>query len=432
MKANQKRQSKGPLLSESNISFRIDIDFLQKRAIEYFTLLKNCNLDFSENHLTAFDVAQELKAKIDQLCKKHLKHNYSQKIENLAFSVERVNQIPTTKTSLNSSKKQQNPDSWTHVAFKDRDSYLIGSSANQLTLFENKEQIYSGELPGLSTLFSFSIALSDMIYYKPMKCYLIDYDSKLYRKDVNKEPAYIYMYLDCGARVGSSFLYSDLHERLIVNKESKNIAVVNPRKKVVEIDIRKSVGEKIWDFKLLGERDERVVALTNDGYILLYNLNIGKREGKRGGKFKLNLLKERFEMPVAVTVCSKHEFICIEVARAKYPYTCSRMMVLRIEGEEIFMKAILDQHGLEVGEKYALACFGYFGTKRILFLGLSLGRDGGYLQVFDYDKEASELKELEGKSLKHLESNPVKVHKVEGSFYYIGGEGSLMKLCSHS
>ena len=115
--------------------------------------------------------------------------------------------------------------------------------------------------------------LSDLVYVIALNFYLLGTDSMLFRKDIGNKPPYPFMKEKCaGNRAVAGLRYSKLHQRIIINKEWKNISVLNPKTRKIEIEITKSVGNEIREFKLFGKNENRVVSITEDGHILLYSL----------------------------------------------------------------------------------------------------------------------------------------------------------------
>ena len=161
----------------------------------------------------------------------------------------------------------------TFLALKNQSSFAIGTTDKGLKVVDDGVKVFSGP-------FSESCAwLRDMISIKPINCYFLDMNYKLYRKNIDKLPPYPYMEIKCGNREGASFRYSDLHNWVIVIQDCNKISGVNLSKNEVEIEVEKSIGYFINDFRLFGRQQDRVVALTTYGYIFLYRLNYGEKSG---------------------------------------------------------------------------------------------------------------------------------------------------------
>ena len=128
-------------------------------------------------------------------------------------------------------------------------------------------QIYSVEFPGEYR------DLNDMIYFPPLDCYLLACYDKIYRKDIDGQHPYLYMELKCGTREGAHFRYSNIHQRLVIAKDCLKISVLSPETKEVEIEVQKNLEGLIQDFRLFGEQEDRVVAITATGFVLLFSLD---------------------------------------------------------------------------------------------------------------------------------------------------------------
>ena len=161
----------------------------------------------------------------------------------------------------------------TLVALKSTNSYLVGTWGKGIILTENGAEIYSGSLPVEGK------SLRDIIYITPLNCYILSHDKKLYRKDIDDKPAYLYMDVESGNKLGSCFRYSNIHQRLIMIKEETNLSVVNLETKEVEIELKKSAGNYIADFRVFGEQEDRVISLTHDGNVFVCEIDYAEKKG---------------------------------------------------------------------------------------------------------------------------------------------------------
>ena len=310
----------------------------------------------------------------------------------------------------------------TLLAMKNSTSYLVATSSKGLRLVENGKLVYSRKLFGDKS------PIRDVIYVPCANCYLLDFNSQLYRKDIDEEYPYLYIDFRCGYRQGAYFRYSKRHQRVIVNKDCKNISVINVEKNKLEIEIDNKIqGDYVNDFRLFGSEEDRVVSVTKNGYIVLYSLDYAKKRGFEVTKYPLDLLKERFEEPVSIAVCERNKFLLLEIAKVQKnnPPQCSRMMLLEVNQGSFLYKASLDMNNQEIGCKLALEMFCCQGN-HILWVGLSWNE--GFVQVYDYDIEAGQLRELKDKKVSHQEFDPLRLHLLEGKFYYIGKKGRFMEL----
>ena len=320
---------------------------------------------------------------------------------------------------------------WTHMAIKDENSFLIGTVNSGLKLIDEGEEIFKGSIPleqqrgFLAMLFSSDLPPMDMIYIQPLYCYFFQHKMKLYRKDITNKPPYLYMDVLCGVRNGACFRYSNLHEKLIINKDAQNISVVDLQRKKVEIEVKKRVGMGIMDFRLFGSKEDQVVSVTNDGFVLLYKLDYGQKRGSVIDHSEIKLFRDRAEMPVSVAVCGKGEYVFVEIGQGQIPWVSCRIVVLQIRGKSLTQKHTFELAKTGVNEKFAFEFFRYVG-RHILLVGLS--RKCGSALVYDFDTRTGELRGLGGNKVSHEEKDPAKLHRLGDKFYYTGDLGNLMSL----
>ena len=309
---------------------------------------------------------------------------------------------------------------WTLLAMKDHNSYMIGTKRKGVKLIEGNNQLYSGRLPVENGL------LVDIIYVQHLNCYLVHHDYKIYRKDVNDQPPYLYMKIKIALRIGSSFRYSKIHERVIIAKNLRYISALNVEKKQVEIRVKKKFGDKIQEFRIFGKGQNTVISVTNDGHILAHKLNFKKKSEQILSHLELKLLKHRGEIGTSLAVCDKDQFIFVEISQEKSPYLASRIMILELGDQNLILKATMDRFRFSLGEDLALEFFGYVGGHA---LAIALSRKvNGMAKIFDYNTGTGEFRELEEKRLKHEEKEPTKLIRLGDQFYYSGEEGKVMKL----
>ena len=312
-------------------------------------------------------------------------------------------------------------DQWTQLALKNKSSFVIGTSRRGLILVENGKEIYSGKLPGNSAY------LGDIVYLPCLNSYILDYAKKLYRKDINNKPPYLYLCLKGSNSPGTSLAYSPMNQRLILNKDRESFVVINPKTNKLGIELKKQVGNQIVGFRMFGHREDRIICLTYDCFVIISSL---LRDKTRGVKthFKIRIPEGKSEMAESLGICDRHEFVLVEI-RNRENSTCSRMLILRYEGEKFTITTSLDFSNQMLGYKLALGCFGYLGT-RIIWVGLARGgvARGGMAHLYDFDTKTGELRELTDKRLNHIEQLVFKLHPLNGHFYYTGNCGQFMKL----
>ena len=309
---------------------------------------------------------------------------------------------------------------WTHLALKNKTSFMIGTYTKGLKLIENGKPLYSGKLPFGGGW------LGDIIYIEHLDCYFIDHNHQLYKKGIDDKPPKLFMDLICSLTVGASFAFSRRHKKLVVNKDYEIISVINLENEKVEIEAHKQVGEKIKQFILFGEAKDRVISTTVDGYIILYRLDYNQKTGSVTSESQVELMKERKESPLSLAICTDGQYIFLEIGRNERPYFCSRMIIFKLKEDTLIKKACIDHYQKMIGHKFALECLGYFG-RQIIWLGLG-GDKNGVAQVYGYDTVTGAFEEHEDKRVSHHEKHVVKIHRMEEKFYFIGGFGTIKQL----
>ena len=308
---------------------------------------------------------------------------------------------------------------WTIISLKSQNSYLIGTMKKGLRLRENGVEIYSGRLPIKDASFR------DIIYIPLLDCYLIVHNNKLYRKDIDEKPPYLFMGVNCGFRQGSGLRYSKIHQRLVIIRSRRNISVINLQTKAIEIE--SSMRKRVVDFRLFGNSEDQVILVTQDGFIMLYIIDFAKKIGSVVDQYEMLLNVSLEEIPKSLAVCSKNKYIFVEVGRS-LNNTSSRMAIFKVSAVGLTREAILDNDSDSnwQGQKYALEYFTSVG-RCLLWIGLSRRR-GGYVQVYSYDTESGEFKEMKEKRVLHLEDEPLKLDRIGKKFFYTGALGKVMRI----
>ena len=341
----------------------------------------------------------------DKRARRPLARRPRSRLDRLAVVVEEVN---------NFSERDVIGGRSTHIALKNPKSYLIGTEERGLKVIERDAQVFSGKLHENDRF------LCDVVYCPAMNCYFLASLKMLYRKDINDRTPYRWMKIDFRGRIGAYLRYSSLNQRLMVVKGGTRIAVINPKTKKIEIVLEKSVGGIIKDFRVFGEQENRVVAVTVQGSLIAYSLDF---KNQRGEVAFNEALKKMWEHGLSIAVCSRNEYVCVEI---ESKWDSCKMSVFRLEEESLVQVACLDLHKKKIHAKYALEFLGY-ADRHLLWVGLSW-ENNGVAEVYNYDLESKKLKELEKKREQHQENRPLKLHRLGDKLYYVGKKGKLMCL----
>ena len=193
----------------------------------------------------------------------------------------------------------------------------------------------------------------------------------------------------------------------------------------VDMELRKLVGGEIRNLKLFGKNEDRLIVVTRGGYVFLFTMNYRRQTAKVVSQYKINLIKNRLEEPISISVCDKHQYALVEARGFKMDYLTSRMMIFQVSEDKLVKKAVMDVFRHQVPHKVALEFYGYVG-EHLLWVGLTVSKKG-HVQVFDYHPRKKELREVREKRIEHQEKHPRKVQRVGDEFYYTGTDGKIMK-----
>ena len=307
----------------------------------------------------------------------------------------------------------------TLLAIKAHDSFLVFTYKKGLLLLRNGKQLYTG---------AFKKILKDLIYIKDYNAYFFCAGAKIYRKDEDGNRPYPIIDISCGYRMAAAMRYSEINKRLIVNSLGGSaIAVMNLDTKEIEVVVKDPLGpSQSLDFSLLGENEDRVISARKDDRIMLYRFDYTEQKGEITSRVPVPLLEGRKEQIKALAVCTRREYVFIEIGQKFANSLCSRMILARVIGDTLTMVGKLDLFSQKLGFKMAFECYGYVGN-HILWAGLTK-KENGKIQVFDFDTETQDLKELKDRRISQAELNPAQLKKLGQDFYYIGYQARLQKL----
>ena len=369
------------------------------------------NLNSIKDTINNKTLYEEVTEFVDQIREAAIEFKAQKQIQDLSLRVELVQYLK---------EEEIIGGGWTLISVKNQNSFMTATKGKGLKIFEHGIEVYSQRLAFQQE------PLLDMIYVESLNSYFMDHNDQIYRKDIDDQPPYPSFEVKCGVRYGGSLRYSKLQKSLIVNQNATDISVIELENNVLEFEVKKSLGANITDFRIFGKKEDRVIAVTTDGYVLLYNLDYKKKTGSVISHIKLDLIEDRKEEPQTISVCGNGQYALLEIGNSEISSISSRMMVFRLIADKLRKTAAMDQHNQEIGEKAALECLGEFG-RHILWISASRN-ENGILQVFDYDTKTKVIQELDEKRLRHKELDPARFNILGDKFCFIGDYGKLMCL----
>ena len=136
-------------------------------------------------------------------------------------------------------------------------------------------------------------------------------------------------------------------------------------------------------------------------------------------RLSLELFPARKEkaLSVAVSDDQSYAFVEIEGIYESSSACCSRMMILKINGNFVTKMAVIDQFKQNLGRKFAVECGG-FAYGSIYWVCLPEGFSG-LGQVFAFNPTTGSFKEIKEKRFDKKEVDPKKICRRGEDFYYI-------------
>ena len=310
-------------------------------------------------------------------------------------------------------------EDWTLIALKNPTSYLIATEETGLKVIENSKEVYAGPLPKDNTRLSFFDILSNLIYVQEGDYYLIHYMARLWRKNIDQSPLFIFM--DNIPKFGDSSLviYSRVHSRLVIGT-TENVMVINPQNKHIEILIRfHNIGDKKVGLNLFGEQKTQLIMLTELGFVALFTFNFFMRKILRSNHSKIDHFYDSQEEKVAdFALCDRGKYILVQLGD-KGRKLCSKKIVFEVTRTGLTAKASLREDRLQLDLNINLEFLGYFGDDGyVLWLGFP--QDKRFVMVFGYEIERNQLRELVEKRVDHCEYDATRPSRQGNEFYFTG------------
>ena len=329
------------------------------------------------------------------------------KLESLTLEVHQVS---------NESDKQYISEEYSILALKNESTYLIATDLKGMKVIKDNILVFLDALPTQDFI-------GGLVYVDYLDCFLLLSGEILYRKEINNKAPSVYIDLKLSAEVILGLRYSRMNKKLITFIDYKNLAVINIDEKRLDLVFEKEIGESVRGYKIFGEQEKKVIAITEDGYVVLYVFNYEMRKLAAIGHHKIKLIKEIEESGLSLAVSDDNDYVLVEIIQNDNRF-CSRMMVFQIDGLLLIQKAVFDAFSAKTQEKCCLQSVGCFGS-HVFWVGLESFERA---QIYVYDIKSGHFKELEEKRVEHREEFPTDIHRIENHLYYTGGHGRIMRL----
>ena len=308
---------------------------------------------------------------------------------------------------------------FSQIALKNVKSYALATTTKGLLVIENGNQIFLGKLPGKYA------RLSDITYSRLLNCYLICVDRKIFRKDVDNEPPYRFLKISVSMKYGNSIRISEMNKRMIVNSGKRVFYFVNLITHKTEWSLKGLLKSGVQDFEIFGSKENKLVYLTSNGSLFLYNLDLKRRRVLSMSWLKCEGDEEDGS---SLAVSPQHKYICVELGLFRQGL-CSRIILYEVKTN--FLSLVAQIHpfdqGVDLGWKKAFCGVGCI-QDCALFLGLTMLDTGQFLQVYKYDIKTNKFSEMENNRIEHQEQEPMRIQRIEDSLYYTGMLAKVMRI----
>ena len=405
-------------MEEFNKKYKAFVTELKTKAVSYIEQMMALDVKSLQLLLKAWKIYGELEQSFI-----HFREDYFAKTEQDMIDLANL----TPSVSVNHLSYQAFggiSSNSTFLAYKNETSFMLGTWKRGIKVVEDDTVVYSENLPNHYG------ALKDMVYIEPHDYYLMDHDKKLWRKNVDDKPPSVFMDIGCGFRKGACLRYSKLNDRLFVAQNGNAISVINLERRQIETStvLSQLTMQTIMDFRVLGEHQNRVIAITNSGCVNLATFTIPMRKVSSVCSLDLDLWQARKEkgFSIAVSDDDDYAFVEIEGENSYSSLLCSRMMILKINANSIERVVVVDQFNLRIGRKFAVE---YAGIINGCIFWVGFTEESSRLgQVFVFNTLTEEMEEVKKMRFDQKETDPKKVHRQDNDFYYVGHFGRIIHL----
>ena len=318
-----------------------------------------------------------------------------------------------------------------YLSLKNHNSFLQVFNFIRVKLIENAELIFAGKFKDEKKNW-----VRDVSYQKSLNCYLLALDFKIYRKDIDRRPCYLFLDLKCGLLTNSTLVYYDyfrredclryskLNKKLIVNNGKSRISVLDMSLKKVNAVLKIPSDEALCDFQLLGDREDRLVTITQKGELNLFKILT------RASIFKMNFYLDlvMVRKKIDIFVDPNNKFIIVQTGNLVPSSKSSILRILRVNdsADELELVRMVKKHQCGFYGQFKFCFCGQFAGKSLVVgLGLNLISEA---EIFLVDSESLEFGTVEGKTVELGEKVVMGCCRLGDDIYYTGSHAKLMKL----
>ena len=308
-------------------------------------------------------------------------------------------------------------EDYTIISIKDESTYMMAAIFRGLKVIKNGIQIYSAKLPEEE-----EETISQAVYAAHLDCFFLTLSNKIYRKDLDDLPPYLYISSGLNFEEVLDLKYSPFNKILILLGFPTQLTVANLEDKTVEqLPLEELKGE-LTDFKVFGEEENRLLTMSDSGYISLVSFNFQLKRLIALNQPKVDLNQEINEGLSSIAVSELNDHVLVELEGKS---GCSRIMIFEVQ-YNTFMKKHEYCPNLKQKNNFCLECFGRV-QNHILWVGLEHGKLREF-KVYDYDVKTKKLKHLVDKGVNTQTDNVNNIIRVGNGFFYASDGGKIFQL----
>ena len=316
----------------------------------------------------------------------------------------------------------------TYIAMKSINSFLVASYYKTLVVVQDEKILFKGK-PTDDPNFEVTGAL----YAAAEDCYFLTsfQQKRVYKKAIDgQEPE---VFLDghaVGWMNGRAPKYSLKNNALVMDHNQKNLLIVSAQDPSKRIEINQDLTDNIKDFKIYGKDENKVAALTYDGWVLLYQYDIQAGTGEIVGRHRLDILNNQDRKEEGLSLCigpgGEHILVHLRDYKNIFGAKASRFFVLKInpESADLLQTSKVDIYAQNLKQFYCVDCLGH-PDGHLIFIALS---DRDFVCTLDYNCETGELSEMDHLRRDYQETFPKAVVKFGNVFYSVGHHAKILEI----
>ena len=302
-------------------------------------------------------------------------------------------------------------DSWTELAMKNEQTYMIITSPVGMKVIKHHEEIFSGDLHSDFKFFE------NILFIDHLDCFFIYVDKKLYRKDIDDKPAYLFAYLKDLTSAVNGLKYSRINNPLVLFKDFQFVSFysIDEKREELRAGLKGASQDIIMDYILFGKQDNCICSVTQFGYINLHIFNCSMRKLLTFSYLKVTLEGGYREILSNVKICDSSKYIFVDTKVNPRGGDGLRIFVFKLEGCRLSKMAVVNQ----VERIWQFGVGGCFGA-HIFSVGIKYLTVYGTLNIYiyEYNTKTKNFRFFKEKTLLKRDKMPSQLHRYGKNLYF--------------